>query len=173
MIVKIKTFSGETLYLPEEDYLDELMYSYDEDYDDLDELMYSDRDEKVGLGIAGAGTAAALGGAGYGLYHGRKAVKAARELSGVAEGGNSNWQAFKKMAGKEGKEFRGWLDTAAKEVKETPALAEQANYKNAGIIRKGLKGARHGKIAALAGAGTALAGGGAYLYARNKRKNRK
>ena len=27
MIVKIKTFSGETLYLPEEDYLDEVMYS--------------------------------------------------------------------------------------------------------------------------------------------------
>ena len=27
MIVKIKTFSGETLYLPEEDYLEELMYS--------------------------------------------------------------------------------------------------------------------------------------------------
>ena len=27
MIVKIKTFSGETLYIPEEDYLDEVMYS--------------------------------------------------------------------------------------------------------------------------------------------------
>lgn len=27
MIVKIKTFSGETLYLPEEDYLEEVMYS--------------------------------------------------------------------------------------------------------------------------------------------------
>ena len=27
MIVRIKTFSGETLYLPEEDYLEELMYS--------------------------------------------------------------------------------------------------------------------------------------------------
>lgn len=27
MIIKIKTFSGETLYLPEEDYLDEVMYS--------------------------------------------------------------------------------------------------------------------------------------------------
>lgn len=27
MIIKIKTFSGETLYLPEEDYLNEVMYS--------------------------------------------------------------------------------------------------------------------------------------------------
>ena len=27
MIIKIKTFSGETLYIPEEDYLDEVMYS--------------------------------------------------------------------------------------------------------------------------------------------------
>ena len=27
MIVKIKTFSGETLYIPEEDYLNEVMYS--------------------------------------------------------------------------------------------------------------------------------------------------
>ena len=27
MIVKVKTFSGETLYLPEEDYLEEVMYS--------------------------------------------------------------------------------------------------------------------------------------------------
>jgi len=27
MLIKIKTFSGETLYIPEEDYLDEVMYS--------------------------------------------------------------------------------------------------------------------------------------------------
>lgn len=27
MIIKIKTFSGESLYIPEEDYLDEVMYS--------------------------------------------------------------------------------------------------------------------------------------------------
>lgn len=27
MLIKIKTFSGETLYLPEEDYLEEVMYS--------------------------------------------------------------------------------------------------------------------------------------------------
>ena len=27
MLIKIKTFSGETIYLPEEDYLDEVMYS--------------------------------------------------------------------------------------------------------------------------------------------------
>lgn len=30
MIIKIKTFSGETLYIPEEDYLDEVMYSGEE-----------------------------------------------------------------------------------------------------------------------------------------------
>ena len=35
MIVKIKTFSGETLYLPEEDYLEEVMYS------DLEERKFA------------------------------------------------------------------------------------------------------------------------------------
>jgi hypothetical protein len=34
MIVKIKTFSGETLYIPEEDYLQELMFSDGEVYDE-------------------------------------------------------------------------------------------------------------------------------------------
>lgn len=38
MIVKIKTFSGETLYLPEEDYLDEVMYS------DLEEREFARKD---------------------------------------------------------------------------------------------------------------------------------
>lgn len=37
MIVKIKTFSGETLYLPEEDYLNEVMYS------DLEEREFASR----------------------------------------------------------------------------------------------------------------------------------
>ena len=39
MIIKIKTFSGETLYLPEEDYLNEVMYS-----ENLEERGFARRD---------------------------------------------------------------------------------------------------------------------------------
>lgn len=57
MIVKIKTFSGETLYLPEEDYLEELMYSEpsnEELVKDLNNRKYK-RNNTVGYGVAGAG----------------------------------------------------------------------------------------------------------------------
>lgn len=57
MIVKIKTFSGETLYLPEEDYLEELMYSEpsnEELVKDLNNRKYK-RNNAVGYGVAGAG----------------------------------------------------------------------------------------------------------------------
>ncbi len=45
MIVKIKTFSGETFYLPEEDYLNELMYS------DLEEREFNKKQKAVGYGL--------------------------------------------------------------------------------------------------------------------------
>lgn len=70
MIVKIKTFSGETLYLPEEDYINEVMYSEpsnEELVKDLNNRKYK-RNNTVGYGVAGAGlgviggTAAALRG---------------------------------------------------------------------------------------------------------------
>lgn len=57
MIVKVKTFSGETLYLPEEDYLEELMYSEpsnEELVKDLNNRKYK-RNNTVGYGVAGAG----------------------------------------------------------------------------------------------------------------------
>ena len=41
MIIKIKTFSGETLYLPEEDYLDEVMYS------DLEEREFANKQQAL------------------------------------------------------------------------------------------------------------------------------
>ena len=44
MIVKIKTFSGENLYIPEEDYLDEVMYS------DLEEREFASRRQVKKLG---------------------------------------------------------------------------------------------------------------------------
>ena len=44
MIIKIKTFRGETLYLPEEDYLEEIMYS------DLEEREFAKKD-LIGYGL--------------------------------------------------------------------------------------------------------------------------
>ena len=64
MIVKIKTFSGENLYLSEEDYLDEVMYS--------DKMSTS---EKVGLGVAGTGALVGAGLYGNRLNVGRKVWK--------------------------------------------------------------------------------------------------
>ena len=55
MIIKIKTFSGETLYIPEEDYLNEVMYSdlEERDYSKplLREKQVKEAAEKVGLSV--------------------------------------------------------------------------------------------------------------------------
>lgn len=56
MIIKIKSFSGENLYLSEEDYLDEIMYSSEDE-----DLPLSNKDKaKLGmLGATGVGLATA------------------------------------------------------------------------------------------------------------------
>lgn len=48
MIIKIKTFSGETLYIPEEDYLDEVMYS------NLEEREFGTKSKLLGAFAPGA-----------------------------------------------------------------------------------------------------------------------
>jgi len=53
MIVKVKTFSGETLYIPEEDYLDEVMYSGEK-------MSKEERRERIAHALKKGGKAALI-----------------------------------------------------------------------------------------------------------------
>ena len=89
MIVKIKTFSGENLYLSEEDYLDEVMYS------DMSKA------EKAELALAGTGALAGAGLYGNRLYQVRKLAKKRIE---DASGGEIKWENMSKESRKATKE---------------------------------------------------------------------
>jgi len=144
MIVKIKTFSGETLYIPEEDYLNEVMYS---------ENPNETRPSGAAGGLIGAGLGLAGGtAAGIGLATQSKKYKQAKSLINKAvEGTNATVNK------------NNWWMTHVSGVKpeNLNRLKKIAKAKH-GIARKG----------ALAGGalGAAALGTAGYLYSRNKNK---
>ena len=91
MIVKIKTFSGETLYLPEEDYLDELMYS---DKEEEKKSKKSSNKKKLAAGLGAAGLTVAGGTIGHHL--GKKKDVSVHKAY-VEEELKKNKEAFEKL----------------------------------------------------------------------------
>ena len=92
MIVKIKTFSGETLYLPEEDYLDELMYS---DKEEEKKSKKSSNKKKLAAGLGAAGLTVTGGAIGHHL--GKKKDVSVHKAY-VGEELKKNKEAFEELA---------------------------------------------------------------------------
>lgn len=195
MIVKIKTFSGETLYLPEEDYLDEVMYSSgdsEELVEQKDKEAPLSKKEKAALGTT---TAAGLGIAGLGQKHANAKKKEYLK-------GRQNWyesygwakdkakreaeQDWKFWKPKESslKRLRKSIKGNQKFINEIEKLGKKAADEDLGNINvykhslsqdKILLSRKKGKIAANAGlglAGAAAAYGGYKIYKHNKNKKK-
>ena len=195
MIVKIKTFSGETLYLPEEDYLEEVMYSNgdsEELVEQKDKEAPLSRKEKAALGTTAA---AGLGIAGLGQKHAnakkKEYLKGRQnwyESYGMAKDkakkeAEQDWK-FWKPKKKSLKELRKSIKKEQKWVKKKKKLGKKAADEDLGNINvykhtldqnKVLLSRKKGKIAANAGlglAGAAAAYGGYKLYKHNKNKKK-
>lgn len=145
MIVKVKTFSGETLYLPEEDYLEEVMYS--------DSTNETKKSSGIGGATVGAGLGLATGAAtGLGLVSTSKKFRQAKSLIDKVDIGpnakitRNNW----------------WGTSVQGSPRNFDRLRKISHVKN-GIVRRGLLGG--------AAIGAATLGTAGYLYSRNKNKN--
>ena len=124
MIVKIKTFSGENLYLSEDDYLDEVMYS------DMS------TGEKVGLGVAGTGALAGAGLYGNRIYQLNKLAKAHagdiwKDMS-RADKKEYRKDILKDLEGKKWKEMK-WGQRGAKYGKKAAIGAAALGALGAGV----------------------------------------
>lgn len=92
MIIKIKTFSGETLYLPEEDYLEEVMYS---DKEEEKKSKKSSNKKKLAAGLGAAGLTVTGGAIGHHL--GKKKDVSVHKAY-VEEELKKNKEAFEELA---------------------------------------------------------------------------
>ena len=154
MIVKIKTFSGENLYLSEDDYLDEVMYS--------DKLS---KEEKIALGIGGTGAAVGAGSAGYRQWLAHKALKNNLDEFVAKEYKDAK---FMKKANLR-KQALLQLDSAP--FKDL-ATEEFANGKR--ISKNAYKAGKLGRYGAIGGAALGVAGlGTAYALSKRNKKNRR
>lgn len=195
MIVKIKTFSGETLYIPEEDYPDEVMYSNgnsEELVEQKDKEAPLSKKEKAALGTTAA---AGLGIAGLGQKHANAKKKEYLKRSqkwlesyGWAEDkakkeAKENWKLFEprkrslKKLRKNIKDDQKWIDEVEKLGKKAADedLGNINVYKHALSQGKTLLSRKKGKITAntgLALTGAAAACGGYKLYKHNKNKKK-
>lgn len=106
MLIKIKTFSGETLYIPEEDYLEEVMYSEpsnEELVKDLNNRKYK-RNNTIGYGVAGAGLGAAAGTAA--ALRGKNQKKITEAVTKEMMSANPSGRRMSKLANMAGKNAR-------------------------------------------------------------------
>lgn len=176
MIVKIKTFSGETLYLQEKDYLQELMYSDEEQQEEtLSPKKKLSKEDKIALGAAVGGLGIAGLGQGYASKKKRDFFKQA--IDHYTHPSDTNREKAKNAANLE------WFiksDNSLKKLREDAkfwqenAFGPVADYKY--NQAKNLLGRKKGKIARNIGLGiagaTALGYGGYKLYKHHKNKKK-
>jgi hypothetical protein len=154
MIIKIKTFSGETLYLQEKDYLQELMFSNEEVQEETSsEKKKSKRSlgEKIALGVGATG--AAVGAGSYGarqllshLYLKRRPYYD-RNFIGRA---------------KERRNYLGYIDSLTKDEAKEEDFTPSA-----------IKAIRLGRAGVLVGTGLAIGGLGTAAYLRSRKRKKK
>ena len=158
MIVKIKTFSGENLYLSEEDYLDEVMYS--------DKLS---KEEKIALGIGGAGAAVGAGSAGYRQWLAHKILK----NPGIVDAETTrlaNSYGDAKFMDKVNRRRRVLTGLDARKLKDIEAMQLAEGKK---IGKNAMKAGKLGRYGAIGGAAVGAAGlGTAYALSKRDKKRR-
>lgn len=171
MIIKIKTFSGDEYLISEENYLQELMYSEEEQQEKIsEEPKKSSNRIKRTLGTA----AATIAGSGAGYLLGRKKdiklnnADIAKRLQELDELGNENvkfWNNAIKSSNsaEEMNNAKEGLEKCLKIVKE--GKEEVKNFKPGKYYR-----CRNAAIGALAGAGLAYGGYKLYKHYKNKKK---
>lgn len=170
MIIKIKTFSGDEYLISEENYLQELMYSEEEQQEKISEepKKSSNRIKRT------LGTAATIVGSGAGYLLGRKKdiklnnADIAKRLQELDELNNENikfWNNAIKSSNsaEEMNNAKKGLEECLKIVKE--GKEEVKNFKPGKYYRY-----RNAAIGALAGAGLAYGGYKLYKHYKNKKK---